>query len=71
MACILLTSKGFHGHFLKTELKKKKVVAHNSVTVPNSMEQIKALAMASTNGAVFAGTGGDHFTLDDMFMAAK
>ncbi len=43
----------------------------NSVAVPNSMEPIEALAKASTYGAVFAVTGGDHFTLDGMFMAAK
>jgi len=34
MACDLLTAKGFQGHFLKKELKKKKVGAHNSVVVP-------------------------------------
>ncbi len=56
---------------MKAELKMKKVVAQNLVTVPNSMERIEALAKASTHGAVFAVTGGDHFTSNDMFMAAE
>ncbi len=34
MACELLTPKGFQGHFLMVELKKKKVVAQNLVMVP-------------------------------------
>ncbi len=71
IACNLLTAKCFQGYFLKAELKKKKVVARNLVTVPNSNEWIEALAMASTHGAVFAVTGGDHFTSDDMFMLAE
>ena len=71
LACDLLSAKGFQGHYLKAELKKNKVVAQNSVTVPNSKERIEALAKASTHGALFAVTGGDHFTSDDMFMAAE
>ncbi len=66
MACDLLTAKGFQGHFLKKELKKKKVGTHNLVMVPNFIEQIEALAKASTHGAAFVVTGGDHFTLDNI-----
>ncbi len=71
MACDLLIVKGFQCHFLKAESKKKKVVAQNLVTVPNSMEWIESLAKASTHGAVFAVTGGDHFMSNDMFIAAE
>ncbi len=41
------------------------------VTVPHTKECVEALAKASTHGAAFAVTGGDHFTSDDMFKAAK
>ncbi len=52
-------------------MKKKKVVAQIMVAVPNSIEWIEVLAKASTDGAVFSVTGGDHFMSDDMFMAAE
>ncbi len=71
MACDLFTAKGFQGHFLKAELKKKKVVAKNLVMVVNSMEQIEALANARTHSAVFAVTGEDHFKSNNIFMAAE
>ncbi len=71
MACDLLTACGFQGHFLKAELKKKPEVNESLVTVPNSKERVEALAKASTHGAIFAVTGGEHFTSDDMFKAAE
>ncbi len=71
MACDLLTARGFKGQFLKAELKKKKEVGVALVTVPNLRERVEALAKASTHGAIFAVTGGEHFTSDDMFKAAE
>mmetsp|Transcript_6062 Transcript_6062/g.12387 ORF Transcript_6062/g.12387 Transcript_6062/m.12387 type:complete len:178 (+) Transcript_6062:100-633(+) len=62
---------GFNGHLLKALLRKKKEVKMVLVTVPHTEERVEALAKASTHGAVFAVTGGDHFTSDDMFKAAE
>ncbi len=41
------------------------------VTVPHLKKCMEVLAKASTHGAIFAVTGGDHFTSDDMFKVAK
>ncbi len=41
------------------------------MTVAHSAEQGVALVKATTHGTVFVVTGGDHFTLDDMFFAAE
>ncbi len=72
MLCDLLTAHGFQGNLLKAEIRRttsKK--AQQSVTVPNLKERVEALSKASTHGAIFAVTGGYHFTSDDMFKAAE
>ncbi len=71
MTCDLLTVSGFYGHILKAALRKKKEVNVGLVTVPHPKEHVEALAKASTDGAIFAVTSGDHFTSDDMFKVAK
>ncbi len=71
MACDLLTACGFHGNFLKAELKKKKEVNKSLVTVPNWKERVEVLAKASTHGAIFAVMGGEHITSDDTFKEAE
>ncbi len=41
------------------------------VTVPHLKEHVESSAKASTHGAIFAVTGGDCFTSDDMFKVTK
>lgn len=41
------------------------------MTVALSAEQVEALVKATTHGAAFVVTGGDHFTSDDMFFAPE
>ena len=41
------------------------------VTVRHSRERIELLAKASTHGAKFCATHGEHLTLDDMFKACE
>ncbi len=69
MDCDVLTAHRFQGHLLKILLQKSRTA--ESITVPNSKECIEALATASTHGAIFAITGGDRFTSDDLFKAAE
>ncbi len=71
LLCDLLIARGFKGELLKAEIKKKSEVPWALLTVTHSREQVEALAKASTHGAIFALTGGNHFTSDNMFKAAE
>ncbi len=72
IACDLLTVCGFDESMLQAHFKKKqKNEKCAGVTVPISQERLDVLAEASTQGAHFAATGGQHFTLDDVFQAAE
>ncbi len=70
LSCDLLIARGFKGELLKAEIKKKSKVPWALMTVAHSREQVEALVKASTHGEIFALTGGEHFTSDDMFKAA-
>ena len=65
----LLILRGYQGNLLQAKLKQHKERA--ALTVPLSNERQLALANAKSHGAVFAATGGTHFTCDDMFLAAE
>ena len=68
-ATSLLIHRGYRGDLLQAKLNQQKERA--PLTVPLSEERQRALANAKTHGAVFAATGGMHFTHDDMFLAAE
>ncbi len=69
VACDLLQYLGFDGSFSGHSCEK--APAKVSITVLHLQEQLQVLANASTPGAVFDGTGSEHFTSDDMFKAVE
>ncbi len=68
-SCNLLQHLGYDGSLLRATLRKQK--ENVAVTVPHSRERLEALAAASTHGAFFAATGGEHLTSDDVFKQAE
>ncbi len=68
-SCNLLQHLGYDGSLLRVKLRKHATKV--AVTVPHSKERLEALAAASTHGAFFAATGGEHFTADDVFKQAE
>lgn len=70
VSCDLRKSRGYHGHLLCAKLCKKKELAAKSVAVENVVERIKDLLKTSTQGATFAVSSGNHFTLHYIFKSA-
>ena len=69
LAVYNLTVAGYNASLLKAQCHK--IPAKQKLTVPHSKERIALLAAASTHGAKFNATMGDHVTGDDMFRAAE
>ena len=69
LASQTLTMWGYDGDILKVEVRMMK--ERKLVTVRHSRERIELLAKASTHGAKFCATHGEHLTSDDMFKACE
>ena len=68
-ACHLLVAQGFKGDMLKVVLKQVKSKGPR-VTVPNSLEEVQAVADCTSYGHKFLQTGADHSCTDVSFKAA-
>ena len=66
-----LNSFGCRGSFLAATLKEKHISARAKLTLPQSDERVKALAVAKTHGERFVVTGGSHLNSDDAFKAVE
>ena len=66
-----LNSFGCRGSFLAATLKEKHISARAKLTLPQSDERVKALAVAKTHGEKFFVTGGCHLNSDDDFKAIE
>ena len=68
---------GYDVDLLKTEFNEDRIRSAAaeeldlSVTVANTRERQEALAKATTYGKKLYVTGGEHITLDDMFIAVE
>ena len=65
MACAALSLAGYNGDIFKLELKP--AASTSVVTVAHSQDRIELLSQAKSHGNIYAATGGDHLTSNDMF----
>jgi hypothetical protein len=65
MACTALSLAGYNGDIMKLELKP--AASTSVVTVAHSQVRIELLSQAKSHGNIYAATGGDHLTNNDMF----
>jgi hypothetical protein len=69
LAVKFLNDLGYRGELLQATIKKAKMT--ETLTVANTFERQEKLAKASTHGARFLATHGDHVTADDAFKASE
>jgi hypothetical protein len=65
IACSALCLAGYNGFAMKMTIKPDK--STKVITVPHTQERIELLSEAKTHGQIFAATGGDHLTSNDIF----
>ena len=66
-----LNSFGCMGSLLAATLKEKHISARAKLTLPQSDERVKDLAVAKTHGEQFVVTGGSQLNSDDSFKAVE
>jgi hypothetical protein len=69
LACTALTLAGYNGDHMK--LTAKPAASTKVITNPHTQEWIELLSEAKKHGQIFAATGGDHLTSNDMFKAIE
>ena len=69
LACTGLTLAGYNGDHMK--LTAKPAPSTKVITNPHTQERIELLSEAKKHGQIFAATGGDHLTSNDMFKAIE
>jgi hypothetical protein len=65
LACAALTMAGYNGDVMKLTLKP--AASTRVVTVAHSQDRVELLSQAKTHGNIYAATGGDHLTSNDIF----
>ncbi len=65
LACMALTMAGYNGDVIKLTLKP--AASTRVVIVAHSQDRVELLSQAKTHGNIYAATGGDHLTLNDIF----
>ena len=66
-----LNSFGCRGSYLAATLIEKYISTRAKLTLSQSVERVKALAVAKTHGERFVLTGGSHLNSDDAFKAVE
>jgi hypothetical protein len=67
ICCTALTLASYNGDVMKLSLKP--AASTRVVTVAHSQARIELLSQAKSHGNIYAATGGDHLTSNDMFQS--
>ena len=65
LACMALTMAGYNGDVMKLMLKP--AASTRVVTVAHLQDRVELLSQVKTHGNIYAATGGDHLTSNDIF----